>query len=85
MPQPMDALLSMKIRVDKTLHSFASRYWEFYNEISGGNEKIAASIFRMGLLEDLELLESLTKRPLKDMRQLIRRIEEYKYLEDDRL
>ena len=39
----------------------------------------------MGLLEDSELWESLTRRPLEDMRQLIRRIEEYKHLEDDRL
>ncbi|XP_050257728.1 uncharacterized protein LOC126702911 [Quercus robur] len=39
----------------------------------------------MGLPEDSKLRESLTKRPLEDMRQLMRRIEEYKRLEDDRL
>ena len=39
----------------------------------------------MGLLENLELRESLTKRPPEDMRQLMRRIEEYKQLKDDRL
>ena len=39
----------------------------------------------MGLPEDSELPESLTKRPPEDMRQLMRRIEEYKRLEDDRL
>ena len=39
----------------------------------------------MGLLENLELRESLIKRPPEDMRQLMRRIEEYKWLEDDRL
>ena len=49
----------------------------------GGNEKIVASTFRMGLLENSKLWESLTKRPPKDMRQLMRRIEEYKQLEDD--
>ena len=43
------------------------------------------STFRMGLLEDSELRESLTKRPPEDMRQLMRCIEEYKHLEDDRL
>ena len=61
--QPMDVLLSMKMRVGETLRNYASQYWELYNEISGGNEKIAASTFRIGLLEDLELRESLTKRP----------------------
>ncbi|XP_050248626.1 uncharacterized protein LOC126695872 [Quercus robur] len=84
-PQPVDALLSIKMRVGETLRSYASRYWELYNKIGGGNEKIAASTFRMGLPEDSELQESLTKRPLEDMRQLMRRIKEYKRLEDDRL
>ena len=83
--QRVDALLSMKMRVGETLRSYASRYWELYNEIGGGNEKIAASTFRMGLPEDSELRESLTRRPLEDMRQLMRRIKEYKRLEDDRL
>ena len=64
----MDALLFMKMRVDETLRSYASRYWELYNEIDGGNEKITASIFRMGLPEDSKLRESLTKRPPEDMR-----------------
>ena len=52
-------------------------------KLVGGNEKIVASTFRMGLLEDYKLQESLKKRPLEDMRQLMRRIEEYKRLEDD--
>ena len=81
----MDALLSMKMRVGETLRSYASRYWEHYNEIGGGNEKIATNTFRIGLPEDSELRELLTKRPPKDMSQLLRHIEEYKCLEDDRL
>ena len=85
MPQPVDALLSIKIGVGETLRSYASHYLELYNEIGGGNEKITASTFRMGLLENSELRELLTKRPPEDMRQLMRRIEEYKRLEDDRL
>ena len=32
-PQPVDALLSMKMRVSKTPCNYASRYWELYNEI----------------------------------------------------
>ena len=81
----MDALLSMKMRVGETLHSYGSRYWELYNEIGVGNEKIVASTFRIGLLEDSELRESLTKRPPENMRQLMRHIKEYKCLEYDQL
>ena len=84
-PQTVDALLSIKMRVGETFRSYANRYWELYNEIGGGNEKIAASTFRMGLPEDSELRESLTKIPPEDMRKLMRCIEEYKRLEDDRL
>ena len=81
--QPVDALLSMKMGARETLRSYANRYWELYNKIGGGNEKIAASSFRLGLLEDSELRESLTRRPPEDMRQLMRHIEEYKRLEND--
>ena len=73
----MEALLSIKMGVGETLRSDASRYWELYNEIGGGNERIVASTLRMGLPENSELRESLTKRPPEDMRQLMRRIEEY--------
>ena len=70
--QPMDALLSMKMGARETLHSYANRYWELYNEIGGGNEKIAVSTFQLGLPDDFELRDSLTRRPLEDMRQLMR-------------
>ncbi|XP_075659044.1 uncharacterized protein LOC142628900 [Castanea sativa] len=84
-PQPVDALLSMQMESGETLRNYTSRYWELCNEIGGGNEKIAANTFRLGLPEDSEFRESLTRRPPEDMRQLMRRIEEYKRLEDDRL
>ena len=85
MPQLVNALLSIKMGVGETLRSYVSLYWELYNEIGGGNEKIEVSTFRMGLPENSKLQESLTKKPPEDMRQLMRRIEEYKQLEDDRL
>ena len=81
----MDALLSMKMGARETLRSYANRYWELYNKIDGGNDKIAASTFRMGLLEDSNLRESLTRKLPEDMWQLMRRIEEYKHLEDGQL
>ena len=49
-PQHVDALLSMKMGVGETLLSYANWYWELYNEIGRGNEKIAASTFRWDCL-----------------------------------
>ena len=54
-PQPVDTLLSIKMGAGETLRNYANRYWELYNEIGGGNEKIAVSTFRMGLPEDSDL------------------------------
>lgn len=83
MPQPVDAFLSMKMGAGESLRSYANRYWELYNEIGGGNEKVAASTFRLGLPQYSELRDSLTMRPPESMHQLMRRIEEYKRWEDD--
>ncbi|XP_030924814.1 uncharacterized protein LOC115951811 [Quercus lobata] len=81
--QPVDALLSMKMRDRETLRSYANRCWELYNEIGRGNKKVAANTFKLVLPEDLELRDLLTMRSLENMRQLMRWIEEYKRLEDD--
>ena len=48
-PQPIDALLSMRMRSGETLQSDANRYWELYNEIEGGNEQVVVSTFWLGL------------------------------------
>ena len=58
----------MKMRVGETFRSYASRYWELYNEKGRDNERVAASTFRMGLPEDSKLRESLTKKPLEGIR-----------------
>lgn len=83
MPQPVDAFLSMKMGAGESLRSYANSYWELYNEIGGGNEKVAANIFRLGLPQYSELRDSLTMRPPESMHQLMRQIEEYKRWEDD--
>ena len=83
-PQPIDALLSMEIGTGETLQNYAKQYWELYNEIGCGNEKVATSTFRLGLSQDFELGDSLTMQPPESMHQLLRQIEEYKRLEDDR-
>lgn len=51
----------------------------------GGNEQVALSTFCLGLPDESDLRDSLTMWPLKDMHQLMRKIEEYKRLEDEKL
>lgn len=46
---------------------------------------MAANIFLLGFPEESELRDFLTMWPPEDMHQLMRRIEEYKRLEDDQL
>ena len=45
----MAALLSMKMGAGETLRSYISRYWELYNKINGGNEKICGEYFSDGV------------------------------------
>ena len=66
-PQLIDALLSMRIGSGETLRSYTNRYWELYNEIGGGNEQVATSTFRIGLIKNFELRDSLTMRPFEGM------------------
>ena len=56
-----------------------------YNENGGGNGQVAANTFKLGLLKESKLRDSLTIRPFENMHQLMRRIKEHKRLEDDRL
>lgn len=84
-PQPIGSLLSMRMRNSEILWAYTNLYWEFYSEIGGGNEQVAAGTFRLGLPEESVLKDSLTMRSLAKMHQLMRRIEEYKRLEDDHL
>lgn len=67
------------------MHAYSDRYWKLYNEINGNNKLIAASMFKLGLPLESELRGSLTKQPPENMHQLMRLIEEYKRLKDDKL
>jgi len=71
-PQLVDARLYIKMGAGETFRSYVNRYWELYNEIGGGNEKVATNTFRLGLPQDSELRDSLTMRPTESMHQLIR-------------
>lgn len=73
----------MSIGEGKTLYAYSYWYWELYNKIGKNYGELATSSFKLGLPLDSKLSGSLTKQPPKNMHQLMRRIEEYKRLEDD--
>ena len=48
-PRPLDSLLLMSIREEKTLKNYSDRYWELYNEIDGDFKDVAIKTFKVGL------------------------------------
>lgn len=76
--QPIDSLLTMTMKEGETLWSYTDRFWELYNDIGGSNSKVAASTFRIGLLEESGLRKFLTKNLAESMHRLMERIEEYR-------
>ena len=79
----MDSLLSMSIREWETLKTYLDRYWEMFNEINEDFDDVAIKTFKVGLLAEHDLRKSLTKKPVRSMRWLMGRIEEYKRVEED--
>ena len=55
------------MRNGETPQSYLARYWDLYNEIEEGNEQVVVSTFRLGLLQESKLKESLTIRPAENM------------------
>ena len=82
-PRPLDSLLSMAMRDEKTMKTYFNRYWEIFNEIDGDFDAVVIRTFKVGLLAVHDLRKSLTKKPIRSMRQLIDRIDEYKRVEEN--
>ena len=82
-PRPLDSLLSMAMRDEKTMKTYFNRYWEIFNEIDGDFDVVVIRTFKVGLLDEHDLRKSLTKKPIRSMRQLIDRIDEYKRVEEN--
>jgi hypothetical protein len=83
-PKEFDSLMSMRMKDSESLKSYSTRYWEVYNEVDSGTEEMAIKTFKQGLDPESELRHSLSKRPAKSMRDLMSRIEQYVWVEEDR-
>ncbi|XP_030930733.1 uncharacterized protein LOC115956523 [Quercus lobata] len=81
-PRPLDSLLSMAMRERETLKMYLDRYWEMFNEIDRDFDDVAIRTFKVGLPTEHDLRKSLTKKPVRNVRRLIDRIDEYKRVEE---
>ena len=82
-PQPLDSLLSMTMREEESVKSYAKRYWEMFNKIDGDFDEVAIRTFKVGLPSEHGLRKSLTSKPVTSLRQLMDRVDKYKRIEDD--
>lgn len=82
-PRPLDSLLSMVMREGETLKTYSDRYWETFNEMDGDFEDVAIRTFKVGLPIEHDLRKSLTMKTARSMRQLMDRIDEHKWVEED--
>ena len=56
-----------------------------FNKIDGDFDDVAIRTFKVGLPTEHDLTKSLTKKPVRSVRRLIDRIDEYKRVEKDQL
>ena len=82
-PRPLDSLLSMAMQEGETLKMHSDRYWEMFNKIDEDFNDVAIRTFKVSLPIEDDLRKSLTKKPIKSVRRLIDRIDEYKQVEED--
>ena len=69
----------------ETLKVYSDRYWEMYNEMDDNFDDVAINTFKNSLLAEHNLRKSLTGKPATSVRQLIDRIDKYKWIEEDQL
>ena len=54
-----------------------------FNEIDGNFDDVAIRTFKVGLPTEHDLRKSLTRKPVRSVRQLMDCIDEYKWVEED--
>ena len=73
----------MSMQEGETLKTYSDRYWEMFNEIDGDFDDVAIKTFKIRLATEHDLRKSLTKKPVRSVRQLMDRINKYKRVEED--
>ena len=81
-PRPLDSLLSMSMQEGETLKTYPDGYREMFNKIGGDFDNVTIRTFKVGLPTEHDLRKSLTKKPIRSVRWLMDRIDEYKRVEE---
>jgi hypothetical protein len=76
-PKEIDTLLALTMKAKETLKSYSTRYWEVYNDIDVCDKDLAVKTFRFELHQGSRLRQSLTKRPVANMTNLMSRLEQH--------
>ena len=75
--------MSMTMQEGETLKTYSNRYWEMFIEIDRNFNDVAIRTFKVGLPTEHDLRKSLTRKPVRSVRQLMNRIDEYKRVKED--
>ena len=82
-PRPLDSLLFMTMQEGETLKMYSDRYLEMFSEIDGNFDDVAIRTFKVSLPTKHDLRKSLTRKPVRNVHQLMDRINEYKQVGKD--
>ena len=75
--------MSITMQEGETLKTYSNRYWEMFIEIDRNFNDVAIRTFKVGLPTEHDLRKSLTRKPVRSVRQLMNRIDEYKRVKED--
>ena len=75
--------MSITMQEGETLKAYSNRYWEMFIEIDRNFNDVAIRTFKVGLPTKHDLRKSLTRKPVRSVRQLMNRIDEYKRVKED--
>ena len=73
----------MTMREEETLKTYSDRYWKMFNEIDENFDNVPIRTFKVGVPAEHDLKKSLTRKLVRSVRQLMDRIDEYKWVEED--
>ena len=73
----------MTMQEGETLKRYSDKYWEMFNEIDENFDDMDIKTLNVGLPTKHDLRKSLIRKLVGSVRQLMDRIDEYEWVEED--